>query len=101
MSAPFKVKERFVGAIAMSLIVCVYGGAQTPVSTKGTPESTPAPQVITVLHRINGYKMLRLLLQSGEPIGLFDSADDVMKLKSVHTNIIAGLALDDGETIAA
>src|SRR3982751_553239 len=101
MLAVFKIKERLVSAMALSLIVSVYAAAQTLASPPATPPPPPAPQVITVLHRINGFKMLRLLLQSGEPIGAFESADDVMKLKSVHTNIIAGLALDDGETIAA
>jgi len=98
------MKERVLSTIALLLIVCVYAGAQTPASTQATPapsQAPPAPQVITVLHRINGFKMLRLLLQSGEAIGAFESPDDVMKLKGVHTNIIAGLALDDGETIAA
>src|SRR3982751_1776783 len=101
MLAVFKIKERLVSAMALSLILSVYAAAQTLASPPATPPPPPAPQVITVLHRINGFKMLRLLLQSGEPIGAFESADDVMKLKSVHTNIIAGLALDDGETIAA
>ena len=44
--------------------------------------------------------MLRLLRRSGQQVGAFD-LDDVFNLKGVHTNIIAGLALDDGETVAA
>ena len=46
--------------------------------------------------------MLRLLLWSGEKVGAIDNLDDVFQISGqVHTNIIAGLALDDGETIAA
>jgi S1-C subfamily serine protease len=61
-----------------------------------------APQIITVLHRINGLKMLRLLVRSGERVGAIDTPDEDSQLTDqVHTNIIAGLALDDGQTIAA
>lgn len=46
--------------------------------------------------------MLRLLLRSGEKVGAIDNLDDAFQISGqVHTNIIAGLALDDGETIAA
>lgn len=60
-----------------------------------------APQVITVLHRIKGLTLLRMLLRSGEQVGAFEDFDEAFEMKGVHTNIIAGLALDDGETIAA
>jgi S1-C subfamily serine protease len=61
-----------------------------------------APQVVTVLHRLNGLKMFRLLLRSGEQLGAISKLDDAFNLTGrVHTNIIAGLALDDGQTIAA
>ncbi len=61
-----------------------------------------APQVVTIVHRLNGLKMFRLLLRSQSrcrrsPVSIrhFNLMDDV------HTNVIAGLAMDDGETIAA
>ena len=44
--------------------------------------------------------MLRLLVRSGQPVSIFDNFDEALQ-EGVHTNIIAGLALDDGETIAA
>jgi S1-C subfamily serine protease len=60
-----------------------------------------APQVVTVLHRLNGLKMLRLLIRSGEQFGAVDNIDEAFNIKSqVHTNIIAGLVLDDAETVA-
>lgn len=65
-------------------------------------ERTSAPQVVTILHRLNGLKMFRLLLRSGEGIGAISKIDDAFKIKDeVHTSVIAGLAMGDGETIAA
>lgn len=61
-----------------------------------------APQVVTILHRLNGLKMFRLLLRSGEGIDAITRLDDAFKIKDeVHTSVIAGVALGDGETITA
>ncbi len=61
-----------------------------------------APQVVTILHRLNGLKMFRLLLRSGEEIDAISRLDDAFKIKDeVHTSVIAGVAMGDGETIAA
>jgi len=65
-------------------------------------KSASAPQVVTIIHRLNGLKMFRLLLRSEEPVKSIEALDSTFNLMSdVHTNVIAGLALDDGETIAA
>ena len=61
-----------------------------------------APQVVTILHRLNGLKMFRLLLRSNEELRAIARLDETFTIMDeVHTNVIAGLALDDGETIAA
>ena len=61
-----------------------------------------APQVVTILHRLNGLKMFRLLLRSGEEIDAITRLDDAFKIKDeVHTSVIAGVAIGDGETITA
>lgn len=61
-----------------------------------------APQVVTIVHRLNGLKMFRLLLRSQEQMQNISSLDSAFNLMDdVHTNVIAGLAMDDGETIAA
>ncbi len=61
-----------------------------------------APQVVTILHRLNGLKMFRLLLRSGEEIDAITRVDDAFKIKDeVHTSVIAGVAMGDGETITA
>lgn len=78
--------------------------ATTP--TRNTPviidAPATAPQVVTILHRLNGLKMFRLLRRSSEEIGAITKLDEAFRIKDdVHTSVIAGLAMDDGQTIAA
>src|SRR5262245_17547436 len=73
--------------------------AQTPAPSPKAPPK--APQVVTIIHRLNGLKMFRLLLRS-EQVQSIDALDSALNLMDdVHTDDIAGLAMDDGETIAA
>lgn len=69
-----------------------------PVIVETVPN---APQVVTLLHRLSGLKMFRLLLRSGEVKAIEKLDDEFTFNGEVHTNVIAGLALDDGETVAA
>ena len=65
-------------------------------------DGKPAPQVVTIVHRLNGLKMFRMLLRSQQQVEAITRLEDPFNLTDeVHTNIIAGLALDDGQTIAA
>src|SRR5690242_18971168 len=58
----------------------------------------PAPQVVTIVHRLNGLKMFRLLLRTEQQAKSIAGLDYSFKLlDDVHTNIIAGVALDDGQ----
>lgn len=93
-------------------------GAQTP-SPPAAPEPTKVtvskrvnpvvvqrgatpPQVVTILHRLNGLKVFRLLLRSEAEFRAIANLDQAFQLAGdVHTNVIAGLTLDDGQTIAA
>jgi hypothetical protein len=94
------------------MLFCVAAVAQTPApspkkpappSVKTSAGKVPAaPQVVTIIHRINGLKMFRLLLRSERQVQSVASLDLAFNLMDdVHTNVIAGLAMDDGETIAA
>ena len=82
---------------------------QTPPQAKpARPANAPAenrivaPQVVTVLHRLNGLKMFRLLLRSEQDIEAIANLDQTFTLMDdVHTNVTAGVALEDGLTIAA
>lgn len=114
MSLKMIIRVAVLGSV---LLGCAVSFAQTPAPSPPPPkrptppiragripsESLPAaPQVVTIVHRLNGLKMFRLLLRSEEQVQAiagFDSAFNLMD--DVHTNVIAGLTLDDGETIAA
>jgi S1-C subfamily serine protease len=70
-----------------------------PVIVENRP---PAPQVVTILHRLNGLKMFRLLLRSSGELRAITRLDDDFNIADeIHTNVIAGLALEDGQTVAA
>lgn len=77
-------------------------GQASKSARSGPMIEATAPQVVTILHRLNGLKMFRLLLRSSEELRAIARLDDAFKITDeVHTNVIAGLALDDGQTIAA
>jgi S1-C subfamily serine protease len=76
--------------------------ASTRVNPVIVGSGPTTPQVVTILHRLNGLKLFRLLLRSGEHYNAIINIDDAFQIAGdVHTNVIAGLTLDDGQTIAA
>lgn len=98
---------------------CVTTTAQTPTASPAPRRTTTittsatsasrvivenkltAPQVVTILHRLNGLKAIRLLINK-EQAEILANLDEGFNLAAeVHTTVIAGLALDDGQTIAA
>ncbi|MDX6501333.1 MAG: hypothetical protein QOG23_4593 [Blastocatellia bacterium] len=65
-----------------------------------TDQTKVAPQVVTIVHRLSGVKMLRFLQrQSGQP-GAVYTIDTESISTDAHASIIAGWALEDGKTIA-
>jgi S1-C subfamily serine protease len=71
------------------------------VSMRAEKKKT-APQVVTIVHRLNGLKMFRVLLRSErQAMALAGLDSDFKLLEDVHTNVIAGVAMDDGQTIVA
>ncbi len=75
---------------------------QTTVVNPQVVEKPAPPQVVTILHTLNGIKVLRMLVRSKEQVEAIAKLDEAFKLAGVmHTNVIAGLALDDGRTIVA
>ena len=60
-----------------------------------------APQVVTIIHRLSGVKILRLLLRQAGATGIVETIDPFTVNNDAHASIIAGWALDDGKTIAA
>lgn len=63
------------------------------------PGLTPPQQVITVVHRLSGWKLLSLLASRRMPRVL--GVDDLPLTPDVHTNIVAGYVTSDGRTIIA
>lgn len=75
---------------------------QTTVVSREVVDKPAPPQVVTILHTLNGIKVLRMLVRSKEQVEAIAKLDQAFKLAGVaHTNVIAGLALDDGRTIVA
>lgn len=104
-----------ISMVVLLLVATQFASAQTPAGPPKKPtapvKTTPpvavearkvAPQVVTVVHRLNGLKMFRLLLRSEAQVQAISRIDETFNLlNDVHTNVIAGLAMDDGQTIAA
>ncbi|HKP37703.1 MAG TPA: PDZ domain-containing protein [Pyrinomonadaceae bacterium] len=59
-----------------------------------------APQVVTIIHRISGAKLLRYLLRQSGERGTATIEPDALT-SDAHASIIAGWALEDGKTILA
>lgn len=76
-------------------------GAQTPApASKVVPAFAPMPprQVVTVVHRLRGWKLLAWLATTVRPS--FE-LDELPSPSDVHTNIVAGYISDDGRTVVA
>ena len=102
----FKMIKQTATLAALALC-CSITIAQTPAPSPKKPQvriaqRPSAPQVVTIVHRLNGLKMFRMLLRSQQQVQAINSLESSFNLTDdVHTNVIAGLAMDDGETIAA
>ncbi len=59
-----------------------------------------APQVVTIVHRLSGIKMLRFLLRQSGEAGTVAMIDPLSITSDAHASIIAGWAIDD-KTITA
>ena len=98
-----------IRVVVLIALCCGVVTAQTPAPSPKKPapssrngKAPAAPQVVTIIHRLNGLKMFRLLARSQDQVQAISSLDWSFNLMDdVHTNVSAGLALDDGETIAA
>ena len=77
--------------------------ASTPPATVTVvaDQTKVAPQVVTIVHRLTGVKMLRFLLRQGGEAGTVYTIDPEAISSDAHASIIAGWVLGDGKTIAA
>jgi S1-C subfamily serine protease len=75
--------------------------APARVTVQRAPVATPAVpprQVVTVVHRLTGWKLLAWLATSGPPAV---ELDELPSTTDAHTNIVAGYIHDDGRTVVA
>ena len=73
---------------------------QTPALSP-TPPVPPRPsrapgRVVTVIHRLSGWKLLHWLATNGTRVV---GVDEMPSARSVHTNVVAGYLSEDGRTV--
>ncbi|MDT4952968.1 MAG: hypothetical protein QOJ02_1106 [Acidobacteriota bacterium] len=94
--------------VALSSLTCTLAHAQaktprpsapSPDTLVVEPSTRQSPQVVTVVHRLNGIKALALLQRNGEAVAMVD--EDVVTASNAVTSITAGFALGDGQSIVA
>lgn len=100
--------------LSLSLVLIVVAcatGVRAQVATTPKPPAPPrdtlqveaarrqTPQVVTIVHRLNGVKALALLRREGEKVSYVD--DWLVSAVDAVTSITAGFALGDGQWIVA
>ncbi len=77
------------------------GASAPPAKVTVIPDQRAvAPQVVTIVHRLSGIKMLRFLLKQSGQAGTVAMIDPLSMTSDAHASIIAGWAIDD-KTITA
>lgn len=107
---PAKMRPARAPQARPAAVINSVGAPQAPASSRPAPApqaqrpahapKAPAPprQLVTVVHRLSGWKLLTWLAVSGPPaleLDRFPSASDV------HTNIVAGFVSNDGRSVMA
>jgi len=98
-------------SLALLVVAAAAAGAraqvaQTPPPQQDAPDKLKvesslrqAPQVLTIIHRLDGLKALALLRVNGETVATVD--DELLTAADAVTSITAGFALGDGENVVA
>lgn len=63
------------------------------------PSGAQTPQVVTVVHRLSGMKVLSLLRRGGQSPTVVD--DEFVTTRDMLTSVTAGFALGDGKSVVA
>lgn len=95
--------------MVVAVVTCARAQVvQTPTPQQEAPEADKltvesarrqAPQVLTIVHRLDGLKALALLRGNGETVATVD--DELLTAADAVTRITAGFALGDGENVVA
>lgn len=89
---------------------CAVAQTATPPQPTQPPQPTPdalmvkplrrqTPQVVTIVHRVNGIKAVVLMRRSGEMVATVD--DKLVTSGDAVTSITAGFVLGDGQSVVA
>jgi S1-C subfamily serine protease len=104
----------FVGLLSSAALLCAQaqvagtGGSSSaqpptpPVRSQAVVQpqgSRPAPQVLMVVHRLSGMKVLGLLHRGGQSPKVI--GDEFLTAGDMLTNVTAGFALGDGKSVIA
>src|SRR4051812_33501549 len=127
---PFRLMIAGLGIAVCSLAIAAQGNPPAPVATptaaasqdastekaqRRPPTRRPvlpparvtvvpnplAPQVVTIVHRLTGVKLLRLLQRQAGEMFTIENIDPFTLMADAHASILAGWVLEDGKTIAA
>ena len=76
------------------------GSAQVGAAPRApvSPAPNPPRQVVTVVHRLSGWKLLAWLAANGPPTL---ELDELPTMRGAHTNIVAGYVYQDGRSVVA
>lgn len=76
--------------------------ARTSEPTEAARRIPPPPQVVTVLHRLSGIKLMRWLHRSGAPVAaIVELENENASDTEMHVSITAGFAVGDGQNVIA
>jgi S1-C subfamily serine protease len=98
--------QRLALALVIAGVAFTCATAQTPKAPQPEPDTLmvksgrrQTPQVVTIVHRVNGIKAVVLMRRSGEMVATVD--DKLVTSGDAVTSITAGFVLGDGQSIVA
>lgn len=103
----YRSLQKLALALVLAGVAFACAQAQTPKSSQPTPDTlmvkpsgrSQIPQVVTIVHRVNGIKAVVLMRRSGEMVATVD--DKLVTSGDAVTSITAGFVLGDGKSVIA
>lgn len=103
----YRSLQKLVLVLVLAGVAFTCAEAQTPKPSQPPPDTLTVkpsgrrqiPQVVTIVHRVNGMKAVVLMRRSGEMVATVD--DKLVTSGDAVTSITAGFVLGDGESVVA
>lgn len=96
--APARAPLRTHGPSGVAPAVAPAAPSPAAAPSAATPRPAPPRNVVTVVHRLDGWKLLALIASKRNDKLVVESMPNAA---GVHTNIVAGFVSDDGRTVIA